>query len=286
MHWIIATLLMFTCSVAVYVAVRKAAIDGLPSQFNNLAMFAIPLPVFVLGGLLIGDNFAITITQAVEIATAAVVFAYLGNAFSMHSIAVAPNPGYSLLLSKSYVVFTTVWAVIFFNSPINLRSGIGIAMIVLSSALIMVRRRSQTAINGSKRWLSQAIGAFVCWGFLSLVAKHVQAGGVATMVFLSYMFAVVNVCIVTEMRVRKLTLEVVRTNVTPFLLIGTAAAGFNFFNFYAIKIAPNLGYVNAANAASIGAVTVIATALFKDELTRQKMTGVFGVLIGLLLLFL
>jgi len=100
------------------------------------------------------------------------------------------------------------------------------------------------------------------------------------------MFAIVNVCIIVEMRVRTLALGVIRKNLAPFILIGIAAAGFNFFNFYSIKVAPNVGYVNAANAASIGAVTVIAAALFKDELTRQKLVGVIGILVGLLLLFL
>lgn len=285
MHWIAADLLMFTCSVRVYVAVRKAAIDGLPSQFNNLAMFAIPLPIFLLVGVLGGDDFAITSTQALEIAGTAVVFSYLGNAFSMHSVAVAPNPGYSLLLSKSYVVFTTVWAVVFFNSPITVRSAVAIAMIVVSSALIVIRKSTATGKTHGQ-WLLPAIGAFLCWGFLSLIGKHLQDGGVPTAVFLAYMFAIVNVCILVEMRARGLAFGVIRRNPLPFTAIGIAAAGFNFFNFYAIKVAPNVGYVNATNAASIGAVTVLATILFKDELTSQKLVGVVGILIGLLLLLL
>src|SRR3712207_2996652 len=98
------------------------------------------------------------------------------------------------------------------------------------------------------------------------------------------MFAIVNVCIILEMRMRKLGFEVVRMRLGSFVLIGVTAAAFNFFNFYAIKVAPNVGYVNAANAASIGAVTVIAAAIFKDELTKQKSIGVIGVLAGLLLI--
>jgi drug/metabolite transporter (DMT)-like permease len=282
--WITLTLLMFACSVAVYVAVRKAALDGLPSQFNNLAMFALPMLIFAVVGLVGGDNFGVSPMQLLEIAGTAVLFSYAGNALSMYSIAVAPNPGYSLLLSKSYVVFTTLWAVVFFDSTLTLRSTLAIGLIVVSSAVIMLHR--STAVGRpDRRWIPPAVGAFFCWGFLSLVGKHVQGEGVSTAVFLTYLFAGANLCILVEMQRRKLSLGVVRQNWIPFVSIGITAAGFNFANFRAIHVAPNVGFVNAANAASIGAVTVVAALLFGDELTPRKLAGVVGILGGLFLLF-
>lgn len=282
MHWIFADLAMFVSSVGVYVAVRKAALDGLPSQFNNLAMFAIPLPIFLILGLLSKSSFAISLPQALELTGSAIAFSYLGNALSMKSVAAAPNPGYSLMLSKSYVVFTTIWAVAFFNAPITLRSTAAIVMIVTFSALIMLHRTPVKSQSG--HWLPSAIGAFFCWGFLSLIGKHLQSNGVSTLAFLTYTFAIVNICIAIEMKKRGVSFQVVKTNASSFLTIGSTAVGFNFFNFYAIKVAPNVGYVNATNAASIGAVTLVAVWLFKDELTRRKLAGVVGILGGLLLL--
>lgn len=82
-----------------------------------------------------------------------------------------------------------------------------------------------------------------------------------------------------------MNMGVVKRHMRPFVLIGIAASGFNFFNFYAVSIAPNVGYVNATNAASIGAVTVISAVIFKDELTKRKLIGVAGVLAGLVMLF-
>jgi uncharacterized membrane protein len=70
------------------------------------------------------------------------------------------------------------------------------------------------------------------------------------------------------------------------LLIGTGIFStlFNLGQFEAIKLAPNVGYVNAINAASISMVTVFAVILFKDELTPKKAIGVLGVTAGLILL--
>ena len=52
------------------------------------------------------------------------------------------------------------------------------------------------------------------------------------------------------------------------------------------QIAPNVGYVNAVNAASIAGVAVLASIFFKDELTRRKLLGILGVTVGLLLLLI
>jgi len=54
----------------------------------------------------------------------------------------APNPGYSLVISKSYVVFTTIVSVIFFNSEISLKKIVAILLIVLFSGVIMFSQKS------------------------------------------------------------------------------------------------------------------------------------------------
>jgi len=69
------------------------------------------------------------------------------------------------------------------------------------------------------------------------------------------------------------------------LVIGALATAFNYFNFDAISVAPNVGYVNATNAASIGAVTVFSVLLFHDEFSWARFAGVAGMVGGLLLLF-
>lgn len=70
------------------------------------------------------------------------------------------------------------------------------------------------------------------------------------------------------------------------LLLGTGVFStlFNLGQFEAIRLAPNVGYVNAINAGSISLVTVLAVILFKDELTLQKAFGIAGVTAGLVLL--
>ena len=65
---------------------------------------------------------------------------------------------------------------------------------------------------------------------------------------------------------------------------GLLSASFNYFMQVGFNTAPNIGYVNAVNAASIGAVSFFSALIFRDELTKQKMLGIIGVTLGLILL--
>ncbi len=284
MNWILADLIMFVCSVGVYVAVRKAALDKLPPQFNSLAMFAIPLIIFALGDILAREKMSLTLSQTLQIIGTGIALAYLGSAMSMRSIQLAPNAGYSLTISKSYVVLTSFLAVPLFGARLTATAIISISLIVAASALIMINPKA-THHAKSAVWAPLALGSFFCWAFLSLMAKHLTAEGIATIVFLTYVFLVTTACILLEMKCRKMKLGVVKQHTKPFILIGIASTGFNFFNFYAVSIAPNVGYVNATNAASISAVTILSVILFNDELTKQKLIGTSGVLVGLITLF-
>lgn len=285
MNWILLSLVMFFSSVALYLSIRKSSLLKIPTQINNLAMFAIPLIVYTVIGAVTKQNYSISLLQGTTIFVAAVLFSYLGNVFSLKSIEYAPNPGYSLVLSKSYVVFTTLVAVFLFRAQLSLQNAIAIILIVGFSALIMINPK---AVKQSSKafWLPLAFGAFFCWGLLSLTSKYIFSQGVSTFVFLTYAYIVVTTCILGEIRMKKIPLHNIKNHIWIFLLIGIFSTSFNLFMFEAIKNAPNVGYVNAINASSISLVTIFSILLYKDEMSMKKLFGVFGVIAGLLLLLI
>src|SRR5260221_13822804 len=111
MTWITESLLMFVCSALLYIAVRKASLLEIPTEINNLAMFFLPLLGFASLLLFSKSPLILTLPQLFFMTVTAIVFSYAGNLFSLKSIKKVPNPGYSLIISKSYVVFTTVFAI-------------------------------------------------------------------------------------------------------------------------------------------------------------------------------
>jgi uncharacterized membrane protein len=98
---------------------------------------------------------------------------------------------------------------------------------------------------------------------------------------------VVTVLILGEINKKKIAWKTVSKNqLITLLLIGVFGASFNYFMQIAFSLAPNVGYVNAANAASISLLTLMSSIFFKDELTPKKTIGILGVTAGLLLLFI
>ncbi len=285
MNWIVSSLIMFASSVALYLAIRKSSLHKMPSQYNNLAMFAIPLVMFIILALTTNQNFMIPLNMITIIIGAGILFSYIGNVSSLISIQKAPNPGYSLVISKSYVVFTTLVSVLLFHAELTLKKTVAILLIVGFSALIMLSQKGVKKVV-DKSWLALSMAAFFCWGMLSLTSKYVFTHGVNIYIFLTYIYLVVTICIVVEMMKKKIAFSGVVENKGILLLIGICSIGFNLFQFMAINQAPNVGYVNAINASSISAVTICAILLFKDEFSKQKMIGVIGVTAGLLLLLI
>jgi hypothetical protein len=124
MTWITYSIMMFVASVALYLTVRKSSLIKTPSYLTNLAMFAIPLIAYIAIGIFEASSMNIYWWQAAIILIAAFVFAYGGNKASLLAISMAPNPGYSLVLSKSYVLFTTIVAVLLLGAELTLQKAI------------------------------------------------------------------------------------------------------------------------------------------------------------------
>jgi len=70
------------------------------------------------------------------------------------------------------------------------------------------------------------------------------------------------------------------------ILIGISSAVFNYFMQVGFDLAPNVGFINAANAASVALLSLMSALIFKDELPLKKVIGIIGVTAGLIILFL
>jgi drug/metabolite transporter (DMT)-like permease len=286
MSWVLADFLMFFSSVVLFLIIRKATLAKIPSPITNVVMFGVPAFFYDLFNLAHLDSFlALTPALIALLVIGSIIFGYMSNAASLKSISLAPNPGYSLVISKSSVVLTIFLAVPLLGSVITWNAIAAVLMIVAFSMLILLNPRGSHRAK-SQAWLPLALVAFVGWAFLSLMAKYLFIHGATTLVFLDGLFTIVAICAFIEIRLKRIHLGVLKQNWRLLLQIGLASTVWNFFLFYAIKIAPNPGYVNATNAASIAIVTLLATWFFKDELTIRKCIGVFGVIGGLCFLFL
>ena len=194
---------MFVSSVALYLCVRKSNTLKTPQQLNNLAMFLIPILVYIALTVKTPTSFTLKPFEYLLILVQGIFFSYLGNVFSLKGIEYSPNPGYSLIISKSYVVFTAIASIFLFSAPLTMKSGIAILLIVLFSALITINKdKSRTTSN--KLWLPYTMGAFFCWGFLALSSKYLLNMGVPILTRLILSMLVVTILILGEIKLKKI----------------------------------------------------------------------------------
>lgn len=285
MSWVVVGFFLFVSSVALYLTVRKAQVSRMPNQTQNLAMFAVP-PIFYLGAILFTrQSLVISLRDLAIVFLVALFLSYLGNVFSLEGVSLASNPGYSLMISKSYVVFTTFVAVLIFNSELTVKSALAIVLIVISSVLISIPNQTNKTSSKSLLWLFYSIGAFFCWGTLALVSKYVLGTGLSVFVYLFYLTLFVTLFIFTEIRLRRVSIRFHKSELAIFIAIGGLATVFNLSMQTGYLLAPNPGYINAVNASSISLLTLLSVYFFKDEFSLRKFLGVIGATLGLVFLF-
>lgn len=275
---------MFLSSVVMYVSMRKATLLKIHSYYINLSNFLPPLVFYLILAVFTHPKLSLSFIQFGIVVIVAIFFSYLGSLFSIKSMEIAPNPGYPLTLSKSYVIFTTILAVFLFHSILTFKAVIAILLIVAFSALIAINKPTVKHKSNSL-WVIYAFGSFFCWGMLSLSTKYLLTLGVPVLTRLIYVMAIVSILQISEIKIKKVSLHRLGWKNGLFLIfIGLLSASFNYFQVLGIDLAPNVGFVNAINASSIAVVTICSSILFKDDLTLKKIVGVMGVTCGLILL--
>jgi len=286
MNWIIASSLMFASSVATYLFVRLANNQKINNPLKNLAMFFIPVVIYL--GLSTNQLSTLNVTpyQLLVISVMSIFFSYLGNKFSLKSLELASNPGFSLVISKSYVVFTTITAIFLFGSTLSWQASLAIGLIVAGSALIMIEKTQTQTQAKQNTWFWLSLGAFFCWGMLALTSKYLLDLGVSILARLIYSMLIVSGIIFLEIWQKKIPLKTTRQQFLTLVMIGLTGASFNYFMQLAYQLTPNVGYVNAMNAASIAALTLLSGVIFKDQLQPKKLLGVAIVVLGMVFLTL
>ncbi len=286
MNWVIISIFLFFSSVVSYLFVRRVQLNKVPNIYINLAMFLIPTLVIFLSNIYLKLSFVLPLNLYILIFLTGIFLSYLGSLFSLTGIKQAPNPGYSLIISKSYVVMTSILAVFIFSAPLTITNIIAIALIVGFSALIVVEKNNSETKLYKKTWILYTLGAFFCWGFMALVSKYILDLGVHVTVYLFYLLLFASSAFLVQALIKREKHNFQRRDFSYLLIIGVCSSIFNLALQSGYLYAPNPGYINAVSAASISVLTLASAYFFKDELSIKKLIGVFGVLVGLFILFL
>jgi len=286
MNWVVSSALMWLSSVISYLLLRRSNILRIPVQINNLVMFLLPFIIYLVVAIVGKLELQVTYYELVVIVILSIFFSYLGNVFSLRGMNSAPNPGYSLIISKSYVVMTSIASIFLFRSELTMRKGIAIIIILLCSAFLTLNNNKLYGnIAKNKKWVLLSLGAFLCWGLLSLTSKYLLNLGVNPVTRLFYTMGIASMLSITEakgtgIKVKDFTLS----QFSLLLSIGILTALLNYFMQVSYDLAPNIGYVNAINLSSVAGVAIFSAFIYKDELPFLKLLSVLGTTVGLIIL--
>ncbi len=288
MNWVMMSMGVIISAPVMYLFIRKAKDLEKEIEIQNLSIFLIPTIVYFIYNIISGTSMIIEFKYFLIMLGAAIFFSLLGNIFSLKAVQLTNNPGYSLMIQKSYTIFTTIMSVFLFGSVITVKSVIAIIIVLFFTALIIIEKsdKKEANNNGNKVWILYTIGAFFAFGFLSLTSTYLGNQGLTPTVINFYICLIVTISFLIQIFLKKIKLSFDIKSIGVFIGAGIPASIFNFCLIQGYLLAPNPGYISAANVASIAVLTVLYRIFFKDALTLKKSIGIVGILTGLFILFI
>jgi len=281
---------MMLTSILMYSVIRFSKKYSLSAELTSFAMIGLPIPVYTLMSLLDNTAYHFRPLHVLTMVIQGIVFVYLGNLYAIRGIQAAPNPGFSVLVSKIYVVFTAPLSVILFSSPLSNRSIVAILIILIFSYFVLIERtnRRSKSESGQSKWVIYTIFACLCFGGNAISSKYLLNGGLPISYRLLFPGLVATALYLPGV-IRSIKLIPLKNKNSIAKLLFTVALCSIIFNFsmqLAFVKAPNVGYVNAANVSSTALLALTSSYIFKDILPKRKLIGIIGVMLGTYLLFL
>jgi drug/metabolite transporter (DMT)-like permease len=273
---------MFLASNILYLLIRLAQKQNIPISFYSITLFLVPSIIYFFAAQFTHTSLLLNREHFLLVILAAFFWSYLGNYFSQKAILLSSNPGYSLILQKSYVVITTIAAVFLFKAEFSWQKFIAILFILFFSMIIAISTEEKKIRNF--KWIYFSLLTNICLAFGSLISKHFLNLGMQPFVYLFYINIFVATLNFFDFKKQKISLKLSKKQISLAIFIGIFSMAFNFSMQLAYRIAPNIGYVSAINISSIMSVTLLSGFIFKDDLSKLKIAGILGVLISLFFL--
>lgn len=284
MNWILASVLMFFSSITFYLTVKKLQTDGIDKRTLSLVNNLFSAGLLGTIAYFNGQSLVLPIYILLLVVLIRVLLNYAGSIAGYKSMELAPNAGYSLVIQKSYAVYTLFAAAIIFGSEISLYKFI-LSGLILACAGYVGFNKGKNISNHDPRWALYALGSMFAFGTIALTSKYFVKLGVMPVPLLFWSCIFTSILAFADSWRVKAKLELHnRWTLFYLLILGVSVTGFNYFKLVAELAAPNLGYVSSINAASNAIYTVLVTLIFKDSLSKSKFVAIVAMTIGLILL--
>lgn len=285
MNWILASMLMFTSSIVYYLTIRLGQKRGVTVKEYMAINYPLPAFVFFLMIMAKGISFAVPVTVIPLILFHGIILEYIGGTISYKAIHAAPNAGYSLVIQKSYAIFTSIAAIFLFNASLPLWKFGTIVMIIMFAGILSIDPKGTHKTKS--HWFILSLIPFLFFGSNSLVSKYaVSVAETELIVYLFWLFFLMSIITALDIFRGKQTFVFNTSHWKTLAVIGVSGTSFYYFKNVAQIAAPNVGYVGAINTASNAFVALLVALLYKEHMSWPKFVAVIGVVIGIIFIIL
>jgi drug/metabolite transporter (DMT)-like permease len=193
------------------------------------------------------------------------------------------------LVKQIALVFVSVWGFVFWNTPLTLIGGIGIALIVISLSLCLLTKEKNGENHNTAKWMVFAVMISVGNAGCSIIQRYQQMAfnynHKYMLMFFALLFASV-LCVLMSLREDKTNWKrAVRVSWAFPALAGCGSALSNVFILLMVK--SNLSPVILYPGVAVGGLmlTVIASLLFfREKLRPMQIAGLTVGAVALVLL--
>ncbi len=285
MNWIIASLLMLVFSNVYYLILRRAQQKGIPGKLYMVANFSVPPLLYYLLGSSKGLSFVLPLAQLTMVFLISLFLNWFSALVSYYAITKAPNAGYSLIIQKSYAIYTGIAAIFLFGSVLPWQKFAAIIIVLASTTLVIAGEKVRHKDTGLT-WVGLSFVTFFLFGTLRLAGRWMVFQGVPVVVYLFYLHGIVAIISLFDLGIHWQMSRIKMTTERAVLLLGIGISVTLFYYFFQVAevASPNIGYVNAINTASNALYTILVAWLLGDSLSGKKFLGVLGVTFGIILL--
>ncbi len=284
---ILIAIISIIASVGLYLSLRVLKKHNISTRIQNWIMFIPTTFIFLIIVLKNWSNLWVWRNHVLLMIPVCILFSWLPSLASLESMKKASNIGYSLIISKSYVIITAILAIPLFNAIFTYIDALAITLVVWFSSLILIDPNAKDInSNATNSRIYYAFYACIWRAGLALSSKRFSIHWIQPDVLNFWIFWIVSVITIFEAKISWEAMIPSRKIITPALGVVLAMVIFNRSLQVGYKIAPNPGYISAANTSSIAFLTLISAWIFHDPLSLRKIIGIFWVILWIMILFL
>ncbi len=281
MWWFTASIIGTFCIAGAWLSLKQAQQKG-ESNEDALIKYFIALCLIVLVWHLVKEiPILINNLWYIFLLFLASISASASNLLVLQSFKKSSNPGFSLALSSTAVIWVTIIGLLFFNATITLISGFGIIFVIIGVGFMHVRK-----INPDFRWgflaLTAGILNAVFWVIIKLVQSFDISISAGTLLFYTTLPQIPIFYIVKKLKGQKQKTKFSPKNVFWVLVVGgiIGALG-NGLNIFSVANSPNPGYPLAIITSSSIITLFFSKIFFGSRLEIRQVIATFLIILGI-----